>query len=149
MDQTRDERSSLGILPAETLANFTMATNETFSNEHTFGLGLHKSSNGATPQADATATATSNPGIIVGRPLPLPPSPDLAEQQALDEFNRLKRMSKSPVTQMVETVDNDIGRTRTISASKFDENAGTAFASVNNSAETVIQRKLSEHSVQR
>lgn len=145
MDQTYEERSSLGILPAETLANFTMATNETFSHEHTFGLGLHKTLNGATSQVDAT----SNLGIIRGRPLPpLPPSPDLAEQQALDEFSRLKRMSKSPVLQSVENADTDIGRRRTVSA-KFDENVGTVFASVNNSAETVIQRKLSERSLER
>ena len=145
MDRTRDERSSLGILPAETLANFTMATNETFSHEHTFGLGLHKTANGATSQADAT----SNLDIARGRPLPLPPTPNLAEQQALDEFNRLKRMSKSPVIQTVENADTDMERRRTVSTSKFDENVGTVFASVNNSAETVIQRKLSEHSIER
>ena len=76
-DQTlSDARSSLGLLPPETLASVTITGNETFSAEAAFGLSFK------TPKV---------PQQLLRRDAVVsPPSPDVAEEQAVSEFNRLR-----------------------------------------------------------
>ena len=120
-----DDRSSLGIFTAEKMCNVTMTNNETFSNEMTFGFE---------PRAKVNV-----PSHVEARVrLPSPPTPDLAEQHALTEFQRL-RLAKSS-----NSDPNRSPNERQEKSSNKSPNGGTVFASVNNSAETVIQRKLSE-----
>ena len=102
-----------------------MTNNETFSNEMTFGFE---------PRAKVNV-----PSHVEARVrLPSPPTPDLAEQHALTEFQRL-RLAKSSNSEPRKSPNE-----RQEKSSNKSPNGGTVFASVNNSAETVIQRKLSE-----
>jgi hypothetical protein len=73
-------RSSLGLLPPETLASVTINGNETFSAESAFGLSFK------TPKVETPAPSQG--------PFTSPPSPYKAEEQAISEFNRL-RLSES------------------------------------------------------
>ena len=121
-----DDRSSLGIFPADKMCSVTMTNNETFANEMTFGFE---------PRAKVKV-----PSHIEARArLPSPPTPDLAEQHALTEFQRL-RLAKSSNSDPSKSPNEQ----RQEKSSNKSPKGGTVFASVNNSAETVIQRKLSE-----
>jgi hypothetical protein len=123
------DRSSLGILPPDKFGNTTMTNNQTFSNEIIFGFG-----------PGAKVNVPSHIEAKVQNPSP--PTPDLAEQHALNEFQRL-RLTKSP--NRVTSKSPSEGQEKSLNgAPNKSSYSRTIFASVNNSAETVIQRKLSE-----